>query len=118
MLETVTQSKTLADRSRVVVHQNFGSRRSRVDGGLVDAVVGKYEYFDVGAGRVAKTRDTPADQLFGPYKDDEIAPYAMKTGLGVTPKYDAYLKSSRMCGSCHTIDLPVVDSPIPGRIAM
>ena len=59
---------------------------------------------------------TPADQLFGPYKDDEIAPYAMKTGLGVTPKYDAYLKSSRMCGSCHTIDLPVVDSPIPGRM--
>ena len=33
--------------------------------------------------------------------------------IGVKPKHDPYIQSSRMCGSCHTIDLPVVDSSDP-----
>ena len=33
----------------------------------------------------------------------------MKTALGVEPKHNAYIKDSRMCGSCHTINLPVMD---------
>ena len=33
----------------------------------------------------------------------------MKASLGVEPKYNAYIKDSRMCGSCHTINLPVMD---------
>jgi Cytochrome P460 len=56
---------------------------------------------------------TPPDQLNGPFEDNVITTYPMDTGLGVTPKYNAYIKSSQMCGSCHTILLPVMDSPHP-----
>lgn len=54
----------------------------------------------------------PADQVYGPFKDDEITTYPMDTGLGVKPKFNAYLQSSQMCGSCHTIILPVLDKTI------
>lgn len=50
-----------------------------------------------------------ADELNGPFKDNEIATLPMKNALGITPKHDEYMKSSRMCGSCHTINLPVMD---------
>ncbi len=55
----------------------------------------------------------PADQLYGPFKDDEITTYPMDTSLGVKPKFNAYLQSSQMCGSCHTIILPVLDKVKP-----
>src|SRR5262249_23028122 len=55
------------------------------------------------------------DELFGPFKDDKVTPYPMKTSLGVTPKFDKYIRDSRMCGSCHAIDLPVVDGK-PGQM--
>src|SRR5258708_25479165 len=35
----------------------------------------------------------------------------MDTGLGIKPKYNPYIQSWQMCGSCHTILLPVLDSP-------
>jgi hypothetical protein len=38
----------------------------------------------------------------------------MDHSLGIKPKFDDYIKSSRMCGHCHTINLPVVDSATPG----
>lgn len=56
------------------------------------------------------------DELYGPFKDDEISPYTMQTGTGVKPEFNSYIKTSRMCGSCHTIDLPVVDSKVPGEM--
>lgn len=59
---------------------------------------------------------TKPDQLYGPFKDDEISPYTMETGVGVKPEFNGYVKTSRMCGSCHTIDLPVVDSGKPGEM--
>ena len=52
-----------------------------------------------------------AEEIFGPFKDDEIATVPMDNALGAKPKHDEYIKSSRMCGHCHTIDLPVVDKP-------
>jgi hypothetical protein len=57
---------------------------------------------------------TPPDQLNGPFKDDVITTYPMDTSLGVKPKYNPYIQTSQMCGSCHTIVLPVLDSPRPG----
>ncbi|HEX2059144.1 MAG TPA: hypothetical protein VHK90_00240, partial [Thermoanaerobaculia bacterium] len=56
-----------------------------------------------------------ADQLYGPYKDDEIVPFPMEEALGVTPKHHPYIQSSRMCGSCHTIKLPVLDETPVGH---
>ena len=55
----------------------------------------------------------PANEIFGPFKDDEIVTLPMDNALGAKPKHNEYLQSSRMCGSCHTIDLPVVDSDNP-----
>lgn len=52
--------------------------------------------------------------IFGPYRDDAIAPYTMANAVGITPKFSPYLKSARLCGSCHTIDIPVVDGK-PGQ---
>lgn len=56
-----------------------------------------------------------ADEIFGPFKDDEIVTLPMDNALAIKPKFNDYIKSSRMCGSCHTIDLPVVDSSTPGE---
>ncbi len=53
----------------------------------------------------------PADKLYGPFRNDTIASHPMKEGLGITPVFSGYTSSSRMCGSCHTINLPVVDVP-------
>jgi len=59
------------------------------------------------------------DEMFGPFEDNSvkpppseantISPHPMKESLGVDPKYDEYIKNSRMCGNCHTINLPVMD---------
>lgn len=59
----------------------------------------------------------PAAEIFGPFKDDEIVTVPMDNALKVKPKYDEYVKSARMCGHCHTIDLPVVDSPPMGPVS-
>lgn len=56
---------------------------------------------------------TPHDELHGPFKDNKITTYPMLQGINVKPKYDAYIQSSQMCGTCHTIVLPVLDSPKP-----
>jgi hypothetical protein len=50
-----------------------------------------------------------ADELAGPFEDNVIVTDPMNNALGIKPKHDPFIKSSRMCGSCHTINLPVVD---------
>lgn len=55
----------------------------------------------------------PHDQLNGPFKDDVITTYPMDTALGVKPKYNSYIQSPQLCGSCHTIVLPVLDAQPP-----
>ena len=56
------------------------------------------------------TTGNPAE-LSGPFEDKEIVTDPMNNSLGIKPKHDAYIKSSRMCGSCHTINLPLMDDP-------
>lgn len=56
------------------------------------------------------TTGNPAE-LFGPFKDDEIVTDPMNNAIGIKPKHDPYIQSSRMCGSCHTINLPLMDNP-------
>jgi hypothetical protein len=56
------------------------------------------------------TAGNPAE-LFGPFEDKEIVTDPMNNSLGIKPKHDAYIKSSRMCGNCHTINLPLMDNP-------
>lgn len=58
------------------------------------------------------------NELHGPFKDDEISPYTMEHALGFKPKHNPYIQSSRMCGSCHVVNLPIVDKPLkPGEHA-
>jgi hypothetical protein len=47
--------------------------------------------------------------IHGPLEDKEIAPYAMEHAMGYKPKHNPYIKSSRMCGTCHVVNLPIVD---------
>jgi hypothetical protein len=56
------------------------------------------------------TTGNPAE-LFGPFQDAEIVTDPMNNSLGIKPKHDSYIKSSRMCGNCHTINLPLMDNP-------
>jgi mono/diheme cytochrome c family protein len=55
----------------------------------------------------------PADQMYGPFESDTISTHPMKEALGVTPRHSSYIASSELCGSCHTINLPVVDHGAP-----
>jgi hypothetical protein len=43
----------------------------------------------------------------GPFKDIQTAP--MKQALGVTPEQAPQIQSSALCGSCHTVIVPVFD---------
>ncbi|GAB4181456.1 MAG: hypothetical protein Tsb002_01510 [Wenzhouxiangellaceae bacterium] len=49
----------------------------------------------------------PADQVYGPYPNDTVVTKPMEHALGVTPRYGEQVTSSKMCGSCHNILLPV-----------
>jgi hypothetical protein len=48
------------------------------------------------------------DEIFGQYKD--VATLPMKNGLGLTPlrTKENQIRSSALCGSCHTVILPVL----------
>lgn len=50
-------------------------------------------------------------ELFGPFLDTEIVTDPMNNSLGIKPKHNAYIKTSRMCGNCHTINMPLMDNP-------
>ena len=56
------------------------------------------------------TTGNPED-IFGPFEDNKIVTDPMNNSLGIKPKHDPYIKSSRMCGNCHTINLPLMDNP-------
>jgi mono/diheme cytochrome c family protein len=49
----------------------------------------------------------PADKIYGPYND--VQTRSMKDTTGVTPVEGKHMKSSRVCGACHTVLLPVFD---------
>jgi hypothetical protein len=50
----------------------------------------------------------PAAEMYGPYK--EVATIPMRNALGVTPVHAEQISSSALCGSCHTVILPVLDA--------
>lgn len=51
---------------------------------------------------------TKAEELGGPFEDPAKPP--MVNGLGITPVHDTYMKDARICGTCHAINLPVLDA--------
>ncbi|MBV9878917.1 MAG: hypothetical protein JO180_00395 [Gemmatirosa sp.] len=49
----------------------------------------------------------PPGHVNGPYQT--VAEYPMKTALGITPRAGAQIRTGALCGSCHTVVLPVLD---------
>ena len=56
----------------------------------------------------AKFNLGPVDEIYGPYKDN-VSTYSMKSAIGMEPKATSQnqIESAKLCGSCHTIVLPV-----------
>lgn len=50
----------------------------------------------------------PPDAVNGPY--EEVITLPMKHAIGITPRYGEQIKTSALCGSCHTVVLPVFDA--------
>ena len=50
----------------------------------------------------------PADEIYGPYEDVVTLP--MQQALGMKPMHKPQIASAELCGSCHTIRLPVLDA--------
>lgn len=48
----------------------------------------------------------PPDELIGPFKEPRTEP--MEHALGNVPKHHETISSSELCGSCHTVHLPVL----------
>lgn len=51
-----------------------------------------------------------ADELNGPFEDPLVKP--MQNALRLTPRHNESLTTSEVCGSCHTIHLPVLDHEV------
>ncbi|MCA8928426.1 MAG: cytochrome P460 family protein [Alphaproteobacteria bacterium] len=47
----------------------------------------------------------PPDELYGPFPKPKPKP--MQHALGITPHHDSGFASSELCGTCHTVHLPV-----------
>ena len=55
----------------------------------------------------------PPNELYGPFENPRSK--LMENSLDIKPIHNSTtLMSSEMCGSCHTIHLPVLDNPQPG----
>jgi hypothetical protein len=55
------------------------------------------------------------DKLIGPFEKPQVKP--MQAALGITPEHNATITTSEICGTCHTVHLPVLqDSNIVTRI--
>ncbi len=48
----------------------------------------------------------PPDELYGPFEEPRTRP--MEHALGVKPVHSTAIRSSELCGSCHTVHLPVM----------
>jgi hypothetical protein len=79
---------------------------------------------DLDPANLAKTftgnfRDGPPDRVFGPFPNaasrDAVRTRPMVNALGITPEVGAHLARSEMCGTCHTVRLPVFDAA--GKLA-
>lgn len=47
------------------------------------------------------------DKINGPFADPKVKP--MENALGLTPIHNAHIQSAEVCGSCHTVHLPVLN---------
>jgi len=48
------------------------------------------------------------DRLIGPFEDPKVKP--MQNAMGITPVHHAGITSSEVCGTCHTVHLPILQA--------
>lgn len=48
------------------------------------------------------------NRVIGPFEEPKVKP--MENALGITPAHHANISSSEVCGSCHTVHLPVLQN--------
>lgn len=53
----------------------------------------------------------PPDKLYGPFEEPKVKP--MKNALGIDPAHSTAVLSSELCGSCHTVHLPILKNGMP-----
>jgi hypothetical protein len=79
---------------------------------------------DLGPKELPKTftgnfRVGPPDRLYGPFPNagsqEAVLPRPMEHALGITPEVGPQIAGSEMCGTCHTVFLPVFDDA--GKLA-
>ncbi|MEM9172694.1 MAG: hypothetical protein AAGA84_08325, partial [Pseudomonadota bacterium] len=46
--------------------------------------------------------------MWGPFADADIKPYYMQQSMAMQPRFGKQITDSGLCGSCHTINLPVL----------
>jgi hypothetical protein len=78
--------------------QPAGDPRSALQFFLETSITGNFHLGDKG-------------EIYGPFQDQDLSPYAMEHGTGLKPRHSDYLQSSRLCGTCHTVALPALDRP-------
>ena len=49
----------------------------------------------------------PPNEIYGPFKEPKNKP--MKHAINIDPKHSQTITSSEMCGSCHTVHLPILN---------
>lgn len=71
-------------------------RRKQLTPGLTKLAATFTGSFDLG----------PADKLNGPFEKPKELP--MKHAIGMAPVYNTDIQSSELCGTCHTVHLPII----------
>ncbi|MCA9540311.1 MAG: hypothetical protein KC620_15540, partial [Myxococcales bacterium] len=55
----------------------------------------------------------PPNEIFGPFPNpqskEDVLPAPMRNALAITPRYGEQIAQSELCGTCHTVFLPVFD---------
>jgi hypothetical protein len=111
------QRQVEADRNQPFTHSMVYARPEDPDGkygslardGISCAVCHRIAKEELGkpASFTGKFKVDPPDVANGPYDQPTTLP--MKNALGITVRESEQMKSSALCGSCHTVILPVFD---------
>ncbi|MDG2480970.1 MAG: hypothetical protein P8Q36_08905, partial [Alphaproteobacteria bacterium] len=48
----------------------------------------------------------PSDEIYGPFENPVTTP--MENALDITPKHNSTIQEAELCGTCHTVHLPVL----------
>lgn len=110
-----TQGKVFAWRDEDPAHAKYGALARD---GINCTICHRMSATDLEPENLPKTftgnyRVGPPDELYGPFPNDDskedIITAPMENALAIEPKYGAWIAESQMCGTCHTVFLPVFD---------